>query len=231
VWSVTLNQTDPVGENRVSNVALTAGSYSPKELAALLRSAINGNASFAGNGDTVETAIDNDGKLVLSSSRYGSISNIAVASKTGTAVADLFGASAPTVGVDIAGTLGGQTVTGSGQTMTGAAGSSMDGIKLLVKGGVTGDRGTVTFSQGYAYQLTTLADSFIGNEGLISGRTSGLNSSITAIAAQKQTYSDRLVDIEKRYRAQYSALDVSLASMQSTQTYLTQQLAAISANR
>jgi flagellar hook-associated protein 2 len=231
VWSVTLNQTDPVGENRVSNVALTAGSYSPKELAALLRSAINGNSSFAGNGDTVETAIDNDGKLVLSSSRYGSISNIAVASKTGTAVADLFGASAPTVGVDIAGTLGGQTVTGSGQTMTGAAGSNMDGIKLLVKGGVTGDRGTVTFSQGYAFQLTTLADSFIGNNGLIAGRTSGLNSSITAIAAQKQTFSDRLTDIEKRYRAQYSALDVSLASMQSTQSYLTQQLAAIAANR
>jgi flagellar hook-associated protein 2 len=230
VWSVTLNQTDPVGENRVSNVALTAGSYSPKELAALLRSAINGNTSFAGNGDTVETSIDADGKLVLSSSRYGSISNIAVASKTGTAVSDIFGASAPTVGVDIAGTLGGQAVTGSGQTLTGAAGSSMDGLKLLVKGGLTGDRGTVTFSQGYAYQLTSLADSFIGTGGLIASRTSGLNTSIKAVATQKQTFSDRLVDIEKRYRAQYTALDVSLASMQSTQTYLTQQLAAIAAN-
>jgi len=230
VWSVTLNQTDPVGENRISNVALTAGSYSPKELAALLRSAINGNSSFAGNGDTVETSIDKDGKLVLSSSRYGEISNIAVASKSGAAPADLFGAATPVVGVDVAGTLGGQAVTGSGQTLTGAAGSAMDGIKLLVNGGTTGDRGTVTFSQGYAFQLTTLADSFIGTNGLIAGRTSGLNSSIKAIAAQKQTFSDRLVDIEKRYRAQYTALDVSLASMQSTQTYLTQQLAAIAAN-
>lgn len=230
VWSITLNQTDPVGENRVSNVALTAGSYSPKELAALLRSAINGNTSFAGNGDTVETSIDADGKLVLSSSRYGSISNIAVAAKTGSAPADIFGASVPTVGVDIAGTLGGQAVTGSGQTLTGAAGSSMDGLKLLVKGGLTGDRGNVTFSQGYAYQLTTLADSFIGTDGLITGRSSGINASIKAVAAQKQTFSDRLVDVEKRYRAQYTALDVTIASMQSTQTYLTQQLAAIAAN-
>ena len=229
-WSVTLNQTDPTSENRVANVALTAGSYSPKELAALLRAAINGNASFAGNGDTVETSIDADGKLVLSSSRYGTVSNIAVASKTGSAVSDIFGAATPTAGVDIAGTLGGQTFTGSGQTLTGAAGSSMDGMKLTVKGGVTGDRGTVTFSQGYAYQLTTLADSFIGTDGLITGRSSGINASIKAVAAQKQTFSDRLTDIEKRYRAQYTALDVSLASMQSTQTYLTQQLAAIAAN-
>jgi flagellar hook-associated protein 2 len=230
VWSITLNQTDPAGENRVSNVALTAGSYSPKELAALLRSAINGNSSFAGNGDTVETSIDASGKLVLSSSRYGEISNIAVANKSGTASADIFGAAVPVVGVDVAGTLGGQAVTGSGQTLSGAAGSAMDGIKLLIKGGATGDRGTVTFSQGYAFQLTTLADSFIGTDGLIAGRTSGLNNSIKAIAAQKQTFSDRLTDIEKRYRAQYTALDVSLASMQSTQTYLTQQLAAIAAN-
>ena len=58
----------------------------------------------------------------------------------------------------------------------------------------------------------------------------GINSSIKAIATQKQTFSDRLTDIEKRYRATYTALDVSLASMQSTQTYLTQQLASIAAN-
>lgn len=230
VWNVTLNQTDPVTENRTSTVALTAGSYSPKELAALLRSAINGNASFSANGNSVETSIDADGKLVLSSSKYGSVSNIAVSSKTGTAPNTIFGASVPTVGVDVAGTLGGQAATGSGQTLTAAAGSAMDGLKLLVKGGTTGDRGTVTFSQGYAYQLTTLADSFIGTDGLIAGRTSGLNNSIKAVAAQRQTFSDRLTDIEKRYRAQYTALDVSLASMQSTQTYLTQQLAAIAAN-
>jgi flagellar hook-associated protein 2 len=230
VWSITLNQTDPAGANRVSNVALTAGSYTPTQLTALLRSAINGNTDFAGNGDTVETSLDPDGKLLLSSSRYGAISNIAVASKTGTAAADIFGASLPTAGVDVAGTLGGQAVTGSGQTLTGAAGSSMDGLKLLIKGGTTGDRGTVTFSQGYAYQLTNLANSFIGTDGLITGRAAGLNSSIQAVATQKQTFSDRLTDIEKRYRAQYTALDVSLASMQSTQTYLTQQLASIAAN-
>ncbi|WP_332879165.1 flagellar filament capping protein FliD [Massilia sp. S19_KUP03_FR1] len=230
VWSVTLNQTDPVGATRVSDVALTAGSYTPTQLTALLRAAVNGNTSFSGNGDTVETSIDASGKLVFSSSKYGAASNIAVTAKTGTAPAALFGASTPEVGADIAGTLGGQAFTGSGQTVTGAAGSSMDGLKLVVDGGATGDRGTVTFSQGYAYQLTTLAKSFIGTDGVITGRAAGISSSIKAVATQRQTFSDRLTDIEKRYRAQYTALDVSLASMQSTQTYLTQQLASIAAN-
>lgn len=229
VWSITLNQTDPVAANRVSNVALAAGSYTPDQLTALLTAAINGNTDFASNGDTVAATVGDDGTLSLSSSRYGSISNIDVKSKTGTAVSDLFGASTPTVGVDIAGTLGGQSFTGSGQTLTGAAGSSMDGLKLTVSGGATGDRGTVTFSQGYAYQLTNLSDSFIGTDGLITSRAAGINTSIKDVADQRQKFSDSLTDIEKRYRAQYTALDVSIASMQSTQTYLTTQLAAIAA--
>ena len=49
------------------------------------------------------------------------------------------------------------------------------------------------------------------------------------MATQRQTFSDSLTAIEARYRTQYTALDVSIASMQSTQTYLTTQLAAIAA--
>jgi flagellar hook-associated protein 2 len=229
VWSVTLDQTDPVSSTRVSNVALTAGSYTPTQLTALLRAAINGNTDFAGNGSTVETSVDSSGKLVLSSSKYGSLSNISIKAKTGTDPATMFGASTPTVGVDIAGTLGGQSFTGSGQTLSGAAGSSMDGLKLTVSGGVTGDRGSITFSQGYAYQLTNLADNFIGTDGTVTASAAGINSSIKDVAAQRLKFSDSLTAIEARYRTQYTALDVSIASMQSTQTYLTTQLAAIAA--
>lgn len=229
-WTVTLNQTDPATSSRVANVALTAGSYTPTQLSALLRAAINGNPAFAANGDTVETSLDADNKLTLSSSRYGSISNLDVSSQSGSAVSDVFGAATPTKGADVAGTLGGMAFTGSGQTLTGAAGSNMEGLKMLVNGGTTGDRGTVTFSQGYAYQLSNLAASFIGTSGLITGRADGLNTSIKTVTDQRQKFSDKLTDIEKRYRAQYTALDVSLASMQSTQTYLTQQLASIAAN-
>jgi flagellar hook-associated protein 2 len=88
----------------------------------------------------------------------------------------------------------------------------------------------VTFSQGYAYQLNTLAASFVGTKGLVTGKADGLNVSIKAVSKARDNFSERLEAVEKRYRAQFTALDTALASMQSMSSYLTQQLAALSAN-
>ena len=41
----------------------------------------------------------------------------------------------------------------------------------------------------------------------------------------------RLEQVEKRYRAQFTALDTMLASMQQTSSYLSQQLAALAQQR
>ena len=154
-----------------------------------------------------------------------------MASLTGTPVADLFGAATSVKGTDVAGTLGGQPVVGSGQTLTGAPGSSAEGLKVDITGGTVGDRGTVSFSQGYAYQLNNLATSFLGTDGILTNRSKGINDSIKAVATQRDKFSERLGDVEARYRAQFTRLDVSLSKLQSTQSYLTQQLAAIAANR
>lgn len=229
-WSVTLNQTDPASASKVQSIAIPAGTYSAGELAAMLRAAINGNATFAGAGDAVETAIDGSGRLALSSSKYGSTSNIAVNGLTGTAPGDLFGAATALAGTDVAGTIGGGAATGSGQTLTAADSSAAAGMKLKVGGGAIGSRGTVSFSQGYAYQLNSLAASFIGTSGLITGQSDGLNVSMKSVARDRDAFSNKLADIEKRYRAQFTALDTALASMQSTSSYLTQQLAALANN-
>ena len=230
-WTVTLNQTDPVTASKVQNIAIPAGTYDQKQLAAMLRAAINGDSDFAGAGDTVETSVGSDNRLSLSSSKYGQASNIAIAYVTGTNPSLIFGSAAPKPGEDVAGTIGGVTATGNGQTLTGMAGSPVDGLQLKVTGGTQGDRGSVSFSQGYAYQLNSLAAGFIGTDGMITSKTTGLNSSVTAIQKQKDAFNVRLSAIEKRYRTQFTALDSMLVSMQTTQSYLTQQLAAIAANR
>ncbi|QJE00953.1 flagellar filament capping protein FliD [Massilia forsythiae] len=229
-WTVTLNQTDPATSTKVQNIAIPAGTYDPKQLASLLRSAINGNSTFSGAGDTVESSVDDSGHLVLSSSKYGIGSKIDISGVTGTAVADLFGGATPAVGKDIAGTIGGVAATGNGQTLTGAAGSAVEGLALKITGGSAGERGSVNFSQGYAYQLNNLATSFIGTSGMITTKTTGLNNTVTSIQKDRDAFSNRLTAIEARYRAQFTALDTMLSSMQSTQSYLTQQLAAIAAN-
>jgi flagellar hook-associated protein 2 len=230
VWNVTLDQTDPVDSERTQAITIKAGSYTPSELAALLSSSINGNSKFAGAGLTAEAEIDSSGNLSLSSSRWGASSNISLMSESGSGVADIFGAVIPSAGKDVVGTIGGAGATGNGQSLTGAAGSKAEGLKLTITGSAQGNLGSITFSQGFAYQLTNMAASFIGVGGMVTGRTTGLNTSMKNLDKQRESENTRLTDIEKRYRAQFTALDTAMASLQSTQNYLTQQLASIAKN-
>ena len=114
--------------------------------------------------------------------------------------------------------------------MTGQAGSGIEGLKIEITGGAIGDRGNISFSQGYAYQLNNLATSFLGAKGLIGSRTEGLNKNIKDIGKQRDAFNTKLEGVEARYRAQFTRLDTVLAQMQSTQAYLTQQLASLAAN-
>ena len=230
-WTITLNDTVPANLTNTQTVTIPAGTYNPSQLATMLQSSINGVNAFATAGATVAATIGDDGTLKLESTRYGSKSNITVSSATGSPVSTVFGGAASVAGVDVAGTIGGYTATGDGQTLTGAPGAPVDGLKLTVAGDTTGSRGTFGFSQGYAYQLNNLAAGYLGSQGALTSRTTGLNKSVADITKQRDAFSARLVDIEARYRKQYSSLDTLIASMNTTTSFLTQQLAALSANR
>ncbi|MFC7296917.1 flagellar filament capping protein FliD [Herminiimonas aquatilis] len=214
-----------------AKIALTEGSYTSAQLAALVQSAINGASEISAAGSKVTATIDSNGFLNLQSDRYGSASKVIINSDTGTPASSLLGTvSTGTVGSDVEGTIGGVVGTGSGQILSAGRGSDALGLKIEIVGGTLGSRGRIDFSQGYADRLSKLTDQFIGAEGLITGSTKSLNSSIERITDDADAFKLRLVEIEKRYRKQFSALDSMIASMQRTQTYLTQQLASISAN-
>ena len=230
-WTITLNDTVPPNLANTQTVTIPPGRYNPSQLATMLQSSINGVKEFSAAGATIAATVGDDGKLKLESTRYGSKSNITVSNNTGTPVATLFGGASSVKGVDVAGTIGGYTATGDGQTLTGAPGAPVDGLKLTVAGEKTGSRGTFGFSQGYAYQLNTLASGYLGAQGALTSRTTGLNKTVADITKQREDFSLRLVDIEARYRKQYSALDVLISNMNTTTSFLTQQLAALSANR
>ncbi|MBA5605547.1 flagellar filament capping protein FliD [Duganella sp. FT3S] len=227
-WTVKLN--DTATASSTATITLPAGSYTPSQLATELQSSINGVSSFANAGWSISATVGADGTLKLQSNRYGAQSNISLNDDTGTSVASVFGAATPVAGVDVAGTIGGYSATGDGQTLTGADGAPVAGLKLTVAGTAIGSRGSIGFSQGYAYQLNTLAGNYLGAKGYINGRTTGLNQSVKDIGKQKDALSARLVDVEARYRAQYTKLDTLVASLNSTASYLTQQLASIAKN-
>ncbi|HCY64610.1 MAG TPA: flagellar hook protein FliD [Oxalobacteraceae bacterium] len=208
-----------------AKVSLAEGSYTDQQLTALLQSAINGTSAFSTAGLSVTASVDADGHLKLTSSRYGTASKISITNDTGTSIATLFGAAMTSAdGEDVAGTIGGIAATGAGQFLTGPTNTVIDGLKLQITGGSTGTRGTVSFSTGVAGQLSKLLDSYLGSEGIISGRTGGINDSIKSLEKSREAMSIRLFATEKRYRAQFTALDTMINSMTSTSNFLQQQL-------
>ncbi|MFA7240747.1 MAG: flagellar filament capping protein FliD [Sulfuricellaceae bacterium] len=208
------------------SITLGAGTYTADALATEVQSKINGVSALSSAGGAVAVTLAG-GMLSISSNRYGSASS--VTGITGSAAAALLGAPVSTTGVDVAGTLGGGSATGSGQILTGASGGA-NGLRVTITGGVTASRGTVSFNQGYAYQLNQLTTSLLSSTGAISSRTSGINASITDIGKRRDELNTRLAAVETRYRAQFTKLDTLISSLTTTSNYLTQQLANIAAN-
>ena len=89
---------------------------------------------------------------------------------------------------------------------------------------------TTDSSKGYGYQMDVLVGSLLSPVGQLIGQTNSVSKSIKAIDTQRDTINARLVDVEKRYRAQFTALDTLVAKMTTTSNFLTQQLAAMAAN-
>lgn len=84
---------------------------------------------------------------------------------------------------------------------------------------------TTSGNEGIAVRFNSLLDRIAGNDGLIENRTDGITASIKDIEKRAESLQLRLASIEKRYRAQFTALDTLVASMNQTSTYLAQQLA------
>ena len=217
------DQLDLTVDGQIVSVTLAAATYASADaLAAEIQSKINGATGAAGSVQVTQSG----GVLSIASARYGNASQAAVTGGNG--MASLLGGSPViTSGVDVAGTINGTAATGSGQTLTGAIGVAPEGLALRIAGGALGARGNVTFSQGYAYQISQYLDTVLGDDGSLKARTNGIDSSIKNLDQRQLQLEARLVQTEKRFRAQFSALDTMLSSMNSTSSFLTQQLASL----
>ncbi|WP_454436965.1 flagellar filament capping protein FliD [Thauera mechernichensis] len=82
--------------------------------------------------------------------------------------------------------------------------------------------------------VTNVGESFktslepvVGTTGTITGLTDSITRMIKDLSSQRTVLTERLTNIEDRYRKQFTALDTMIAGMKETSTYLTQQLAAL----
>jgi flagellar hook-associated protein 2 len=208
-----------------ATVKLAAGDYTGASLATQLQSAINGTSAFQTNGIAVSVTQGSD-TLTVTSTRYGSSSAVNITG--GSAFNNLFsGVATAHAGSDVAGTINGVAATGSGQFLTGASGNPAEGIQMQILGGSIGSRGTLNFSQGYAYRLNQTLLDVLDTKGPIASDTDNANRNIDDLKKQADAMNIRLTALEKHYRDQFTALDTLIGKLQQTSSYLTSELSSL----
>jgi flagellar hook-associated protein 2 len=107
--------------------------------------------------------------------------------------------------------------------LTGALSSNLQEVKKLFANSSTST--TDTSTDGIARRMRLFGDTVLGTDGMLTTRSKGLSSTLSANQKQQDVYTQRLESTEKRIRAQYTALDTKMASATALTTYITQQIA------
>jgi len=82
--------------------------------------------------------------------------------------------------------------------------------------------------EGFANRLESVAKSVLEANGLIEGREDGFQDRLDRFEDRKIQLEARMENTERRLRKQFGAMDAFVAQMNSTGSYLTQQLASLS---
>ena len=83
---------------------------------------------------------------------------------------------------------------------------------------------------GFAKRFRVTTGAMLAVDGVLTTRTDGLGQQLHRNQADQDNLQTRLTGIEARLRAQYTALDTQMAHLSSQSAYVTQQIAAWSAN-
>ena len=107
---------------------------------------------------------------------------------------------------------------------------ALDATKLTTAGNKDFDAVSKLFtgSSGVVPKLQKVLDGILSDSGTLASKTKGLQDSLKIVTDQQTAANDRLQTLKDNYTNQFNRLNVTLATMQSRQSYLTQQLAKLS---
>ncbi len=228
--SVTANGQIQITDNQVGNSSLT--------LALIERNEGGGSLDFGGVDVTEEgrfaigvTASNEGGKLKLTAGAYGVATGFTVSQNTG----EMGLTDATYNGVDVVGTINGETTTGSGRVLTGATDSAniaglsirvnLTPAQLIAQGG---NQGSVNVTQGIADQvrrtLKSITDPF---EGLVATREQAIDDTIKSAQDQIVALNARIALKESTLLKQFTAMETAVAEFNSIGSFLGAQLASL----
>ncbi|MFY0675765.1 MAG: flagellar filament capping protein FliD [Neptuniibacter sp.] len=202
------------------DIYLTGSFGSEDEVASALQALINGDNNIDGANVAVDVSYDgvND-EFVFASRSYGSASSVSFSSSTtyGANAGLLgFGADYSDTGVDVVGTIAGETGFGSGNVLLPPIDTDTYGLNFTI-GEAAAEAGTVTasFSRGFAGELNNLIDNFLSNSGGIQLREENINNSLDDITEDREELDRKMEAFELRLTAQYIAMEAIINSFQS----------------
>jgi flagellar hook-associated protein 2 len=214
-----------VDGNLSDAIVLTVGVYnSGTELAAEIQSRINGDASLKSAGAKAQVDFDGaNNRMVITSQVYGANSTVEITESTASALG--LNVASGTVGTNVAGTIGGVQAEGEGQYLT-----APSGLKLFVKGGLSGSLGSISFSRGLMEKLDDILGGLLDSDGSLKAKTDGLQKTLDLIGEERINLDKKTSKLEQRLLSKFNAMDAILGQFQSTGAFLSQQLDSLPFN-
>ena len=190
-------------------------------------------ASTVGRSQLYINASNDGEQLKLTHENYGSdygfrvSSNRSIGGSTGIGITSI-----EDFGVNVAGTIDGETATGSGRYLTGDEGNTnTDGLRiqanltaaeLTIQGAA---QGTIHTTFGFAEQIDRLMDSFLDSvNGSLIRRIKSFTNEDKRIQSQIDRIELRLEQVEFRYKNMFLAMERAISQFNSQGSFLSNQL-------
>jgi flagellar hook-associated protein 2 len=181
-----------------------------------------------GRGTVNITATDEGGELMIRhgdyGSRYGFEVSFAAGGSDGSASLGI--GTGTYAGLDVEGTIGGYAATGTGQILTGADDTRIEGLMIRYEGADTGIVGDMLFSRGAASAVESVADLFLGSaEGSIEALVDNIDPLVERLNDRIENLQTRLESRRRHLIAKFARLEEALAILQNQSDWLASQIA------
>ncbi len=220
---------------RVSDpIELRKDVYTPGSLAKTLQNRLMEDKVLGRRGIQVR---EEEGRLKIVSSTYGSNSTIDVEAGSGMDLASLgLVDGISTAGEDVAGSIGNVEAKGRGQLLAGAEDSNTEGLRIFVTLGendlLDEEEATVKISKGVAVKLgdklSKLNDPLGGN---VKRATDDITGQMSSFDEQIKRLNKRAESKRSRLQNKFAKLDSTMGRLKSQQSYISQQLSAMSGGK
>ena len=182
------------------------------------------NEAFSANGLALEASVSGTG-VQVNTTAYGSKASFEVAWDGATWEQH--------TGIDVAGTIDGDTATGRGRLLTMPFGHArLGGLTLEITATSPGALGSFTYEPGLAQRLSSaILDATDVASGYVTSTEKALKSRIDFVEDQVESMERRLVQYEARLKRQFAALESTLGMLSQQSNWLAGQLAGLTRNR